>query len=48
MTDPELTYLWLLLLAASGGLGAVLAHAVDAVWLGRRRFPSRRSRTGRR
>jgi hypothetical protein len=39
MSDSELTYLWLAILALGGGLGAVLAHAVDAAWAGRRRFP---------
>jgi hypothetical protein len=39
MSDAELTYLWLAILAIGGGLGAMLAHAVDDVWAGRRRFP---------
>jgi len=39
MSDVELTYLWLAILAIGGGLGAALAHAVDEAWAGRRRFP---------
>lgn len=45
MTDYELTYLWLAILAIGGGLGAMVASAVDEAWAGRRRFPTRRGRS---
>jgi len=39
MSDRELTYLWLAIIALSGGLVLAVEHAVAAVWAGRRRFP---------
>lgn len=42
MSDYALTYLWICILVVGGALGALLAHAADELWAGRRRFDRRR------